>query len=218
MANKNISGDVNVEFTEAQSRQSLESGESVKTLFGKLRKWLTDLKPVAFSGSYNDLSNKPTIPDISGKVNKSDPTRQYEDMTPSDICAALGYTPADAEEVLSKSGDTVNGSLNIEGEIKAENYAAFSFTYMQGEWTESATFSNVYQAIIRGAAFIHYNTAARGGYTMSITIPLSFRHGGNSVKSYISGMAMVSVDGTLYYEYLTWASDEEYPTISYKEF
>lgn len=59
MANKNISGDVNVEFTEAQSRQSLESGESVKTLFGKLRKWLTDLKPVAFSGSYNDLSYIP---------------------------------------------------------------------------------------------------------------------------------------------------------------
>lgn len=74
MANKNISGDVNVEFTEAQSRQSLESGESVKTLFGKLRKWLTDLKPVAFSGSYNDLSNKPTIPDISTKVSKSGDT------------------------------------------------------------------------------------------------------------------------------------------------
>jgi hypothetical protein len=59
MANKRISGDVNVEFNEAQSRQSLESGESVKTLFGKLRKWLTDLKPVAFSGSYNDLSYIP---------------------------------------------------------------------------------------------------------------------------------------------------------------
>lgn len=30
-----------------------------------------DLKPVAFSGSYNDLSNKPTIPDVSTKVSKS---------------------------------------------------------------------------------------------------------------------------------------------------
>jgi hypothetical protein len=58
MANKNINGDVNVSFTEASSRQSLESGESVKTLFGKLRKWLSDLKPVAFSGSYNDLTDK----------------------------------------------------------------------------------------------------------------------------------------------------------------
>lgn len=65
MANKNIDGDVNVQFTEASSRQSLETGESVKTLFGKLRKWLSDLKPVAFSGSYNDLSNKPTIPTVN---------------------------------------------------------------------------------------------------------------------------------------------------------
>lgn len=62
MANRNINGDVNVEFNEASSRQGLDSGESVKTLFGKIRKWLSDLKAVAFSGSYNDLTNKPTIP------------------------------------------------------------------------------------------------------------------------------------------------------------
>lgn len=74
MANKNVDGDVNVSFNEAASRQSLESGESVKTLFGKLRKWLSDLKPVAFSGSYNDLSGKPTIPDVSSKVSKSGDT------------------------------------------------------------------------------------------------------------------------------------------------
>ena len=71
MAERNLKGDVNVEFTEALSRQGLDSGESVKNLFGKLRKWLSDLKPVAFSGSYSDLSNKPTIPDISGKADKS---------------------------------------------------------------------------------------------------------------------------------------------------
>lgn len=33
-----------------------------------------ELATVASSGSYNDLSNKPTIPDISGKVNKSGDT------------------------------------------------------------------------------------------------------------------------------------------------
>ncbi len=31
----------------------------------------TDVKNVAFTGDYNDLSNKPTIPDISGKQDKS---------------------------------------------------------------------------------------------------------------------------------------------------
>ena len=50
---------INVEFTEPPNRQELQSGEEIKTLFGKIKKWLTDLKPVAFSGSYNDLTDTP---------------------------------------------------------------------------------------------------------------------------------------------------------------
>ena len=59
MAEKNMNAEISVEFEEATSRQSLNTGDNVKTLFGKLKKWLADLKPVAFSGSYNDLSDKP---------------------------------------------------------------------------------------------------------------------------------------------------------------
>ena len=50
---------INVEFNESPNRQELQSGEEIKTLFGKIKKWLTDLKPVAFSGSYNDLTDTP---------------------------------------------------------------------------------------------------------------------------------------------------------------
>lgn len=49
-----------VAFTQSTSRVNLTSGETLKTAFGKLSKWFVDLKAVAFSGSYNDLSNKPT--------------------------------------------------------------------------------------------------------------------------------------------------------------
>lgn len=49
-------------FTEAGSRANIASGESIYTIFGKIKKFFTDLKTVAFSGSYNDLSDKPTIP------------------------------------------------------------------------------------------------------------------------------------------------------------
>lgn len=58
-------GDINnakVTFTEAEERTNIESQETMSTTFGKIKKWFTDLKAVAFSGSYNDLSNKPTIP------------------------------------------------------------------------------------------------------------------------------------------------------------
>lgn len=64
MADKNIKTEINIEFTEASSRQSLNSGDEVKSLFGKLKKWLSDLKSVAFSGSYKDLIDKPSIPTV----------------------------------------------------------------------------------------------------------------------------------------------------------
>lgn len=53
-------------FTEAEERSNIESGETISTVFGKIRKWFSDLKAVAFSGSYNDLSDKPSIG--NGKV------------------------------------------------------------------------------------------------------------------------------------------------------
>lgn len=52
----------NQTFTEASTRANLVSGESFSTILGKLMKWYTDLKSVAFSGSYTDLTNQPTIP------------------------------------------------------------------------------------------------------------------------------------------------------------
>ena len=58
-------GDINnaqVTFAEAQERTNIESQETMSTLFGKIKKWFTDLKTVAFTGSYTDLSNKPDIP------------------------------------------------------------------------------------------------------------------------------------------------------------
>lgn len=55
----------NPTFSTASSRTNIASGESLATLFGKIKKYFTDLKTVAFSGSYNDLSDQPSIPTIT---------------------------------------------------------------------------------------------------------------------------------------------------------
>ena len=52
------SGDNVVEFEQASSRQNIESGETHKTLFGKIKKWFADLAAGAFMQvitSYTDL-------------------------------------------------------------------------------------------------------------------------------------------------------------------
>ena len=45
-------------FTEAATRTNIASGDTVTTILGKIKKWFSDLKAVAFSGSYNDLTDK----------------------------------------------------------------------------------------------------------------------------------------------------------------
>lgn len=52
-------------FTEAGTRANILSGETIAILLGKIKKYFTDLKTVAFTGSYSDLSDKPTIPTVT---------------------------------------------------------------------------------------------------------------------------------------------------------
>lgn len=50
-------------FVEQKERSNLTYKDKLPVIFGKLSKWYADLRPVAWSGSYSDLTNKPTIPE-----------------------------------------------------------------------------------------------------------------------------------------------------------
>ena len=51
-------------FVEQKERSNLTYKDKLPVIFGKLSKWYADLRPVAWSGSYSDLT-KPTIPEGS---------------------------------------------------------------------------------------------------------------------------------------------------------
>lgn len=53
--------DKTVTFNQALTRENINSNENTATLFGKIQKWLSDLKTVAFTGKYSDLESKPTL-------------------------------------------------------------------------------------------------------------------------------------------------------------
>ncbi len=66
-----ITGDVSADYSSgkvlfdiAKDRTNVESGETFGELFGKVQRYFTDLKSVAFTGSYNSLTDKPEIPTI----------------------------------------------------------------------------------------------------------------------------------------------------------
>lgn len=81
---------VTAAFTAATSRANIATGEKLSVLFGKIAKFFADLKTVAFSGSYADLSNKPTIPAavaVKGNAESSYRTGNVN-LTPANIGAA----------------------------------------------------------------------------------------------------------------------------------
>lgn len=106
-----------VKFNTASERKNLASGESHTTLFGKIAKWFADLKTVAFSGSYNDLSNKPTIPTVgNGKVTitQNGATKGSFTMNQSGnttVELTDNNTTYDLSKYLALTGGTVTGTL-----------------------------------------------------------------------------------------------------------
>ena len=67
-----ITGDISADYSTgkvifdvAAARENIASGETFEELFGKVKRYFTDLKTVAFTGSYKDLIDKPNIPDVS---------------------------------------------------------------------------------------------------------------------------------------------------------
>jgi hypothetical protein len=93
-----ITGDVSADYSTgkvifdiSKDRTNVESGETFGELFGKIKRYFTDLKTVAFTGSYNDLSDKPAIPvvpDVSSFITEN---------RASEIIKALSYTKEESD-------------------------------------------------------------------------------------------------------------------------
>lgn len=63
-------------FSEASSRANIASGEKLSTIFGKIKKFFTDLKTVAFTGAYSDLTGKPNLATVATSGSYNDLTNQ----------------------------------------------------------------------------------------------------------------------------------------------
>ena len=103
-------GDQTPTFAQASTRANIISGEKLSTIFGKLMKWFVDLKTVAFSGKYTDLTDKPTIPAavrVKGNVESAYRTGDVN-LTAANIGA------------VNKGGDAMSGRLNFinDGDVR----------------------------------------------------------------------------------------------------
>ena len=84
-------------FTQASARENIVSGNTLSVIMGKIMKYFADLKTVAFTGSYNDLSGKPTIPTA----------------LPANGGNADTVDSKHASDLVLKAGDTMTGALSV---------------------------------------------------------------------------------------------------------
>ena len=106
---------VTAAFTAASARANIETGEKLSVIFGKLAKWFADLKTVAFSGSYSDLSGTPSIPSKVSDLSNDSGYLTAVTQTGVQISAATDYTTVRVRGIClaqdSAPGDLPNGCI-----------------------------------------------------------------------------------------------------------
>lgn len=126
--------DVTVEFEAAESRQPLKSGEKLSVLMGKAHRFFTDLKTVAFSGKYGDLSERPTLGGAAGyKVADNDTTNNSEFLA----TARVAYEHGLEIDALSRDLNAINDNGAIKGMDARED--GVYITYVPSSGADSVT-------------------------------------------------------------------------------
>ena len=110
------SSDMTTAFTESKMRENIKSGEKHRVLFGKIQKFFTDLKTVAFSGKYGDLSERPTIGGAAGyKVADNDTTNSSEFLS----TARVAYEHGQEIDALSSELGTGGDEMSLKSMVSA---------------------------------------------------------------------------------------------------
>jgi hypothetical protein len=182
-------------FTEADSRVNITSGDSVTTIWGKIKKWFSDLKTVAFTGSYNDLIDKPEMPNdtnignsdlqipegvvrklkvdgdilISGRYYEDDPTSEssiIRTTTKVDKSKSLWIGWQNAGEIEFNSGN-----MNMYSQGDNANWEGFGNLNIDAENATIKGYSNITLESDNGIDIIDNGTTAKiSVYNNNITL------------------------------------------------
>ena len=180
---------MNPKFTEAKERKNLTSGEKIHLMLGKISRFFSDMKAIAFSGSYNDLVDKPKIPTV------------LNNQTTTEEGYALDARQANPniDGTLAKQVADLNGSLKRQEEkgcvlVNATGSASYicngfmAQVIMEIEPTKLEDGTLLLKGLPRPSQIIHMTLPAINGnnipcvinYNGEITI--YFQNGGNSIS------------------------------------
>lgn len=120
-------------FTAAPARENLKSGESHATLFGKIVKWFSDLKEVAFTGKipWSDVTGKPSTYAPSSHTHDE---RYYTESEVNSIYSGIMQNLISGDEnVTTKlSKNIANGDATFDNRITAVANALKGYLPLSG--------------------------------------------------------------------------------------
>ncbi|WP_298535614.1 hypothetical protein [uncultured Methanobrevibacter sp.] len=152
-------------FTEASSRTNIDSGDSLKVIFGKIKKFFSDLKTVAFTGAYADLTGQPTIP---AAANNGKLTIQKNGTNVATFTANQSGDATANIEVPTNTNQLTNGAgfITSSGSCNYANTAGSATDSSKepkhdwktsGNWHYYKDSANVYHLHYHAYASINYN-------------------------------------------------------------
>ena len=100
-------------FTTASTRANIATNEKLSVLFGKIAKWYTDLKTVAWTGKYSDLSDAPTSLPASDV-----PSWAKQSSKPAYTAGEVGAAPSSHTSVSVASSDGAHNLRYYNGKLQ----------------------------------------------------------------------------------------------------
>ena len=116
--------DATATFTKDDGDTSeISSGSTLKVLFTKISKFFAGLKRVAFTGSYNDLLNRPSIPSAQVQSDWNQTNSQAVDFIKNKPSIPAPQVQSDWNEADNTKADYINNKPSLASVATSGNYA-----------------------------------------------------------------------------------------------
>lgn len=158
---------VTATFTQASERANIVTGEKLSTILGKIAKYFADLKTVAFTGKYSDLSGLPTIPTVTNDLT-NELKEQYDAAYAH---SQVAHAPADAEKNIIVGVQVNSADVTVDASTRKVNIAVPT-TVAQlsdaGNYALKSDITNVYKYQGSVANFAALPSGAEVGHVYNV--------------------------------------------------